>query len=59
VTLIIPNKPSQLIGLITGEMSRTKFTEIKTSSEKGLKYGIDFNLEVMVRTTAGRAKRLR
>lgn len=56
--LIILNKPSQLNRLITGEMTATKFTETKTSPEKGLKDEVDFNLEVMVRTTAGRAKGL-
>lgn len=39
-------------------MTGTEFTEIKTSSEKELKHGTDFNLEVTVRTTAGRAIRL-
>lgn len=56
--LIILNKPSQLNRLITGKMTATKFTETKTSPEKVLKDEVDFNLEVMVRTTAGRAKGL-
>lgn len=57
MTLIVLNKTSQVNGLITGKMTRTTFTEIRTSYEKGLKRGLDFNWEGTVRTAAGRAKK--
>lgn len=47
------NKPFQLNRLI-----ETKFKELKTSYEKGLKGRTNFSLEVQVRTTTGSTRRL-
>lgn len=57
VTLTVLNKPRQLNGLITGEMSGTKFSETNTTSKNELKHKTDFSLGVTVRTTADRARR--
>lgn len=40
-------------------MTGTKFTGMKTNSEKQLNYRIDFNLEVMVRIYSLQSKKTR